>query len=161
MGTFLMSPRGDIIKEFQHTDKYPCPAPQSQQALGTPTYRRCTDKERTSEIHRQGRRWQRWPERMLAYTSPRRASRNISFENTSSSTARARISAPTMMESMRIESPRAERFDRQTKWETIFSMIVFTCSVNVAFTRDSCRMSAASAAMVHPFPGASRRAVLR
>src|SRR5258708_37945690 len=128
MGTFLMSPPGDIIKEFQHRDKYPCPAPQPQQALGTPTYRRCTDKERTSEIHRQGRRWQRSPERMLAYTSPRRASRNISFENTSSSTARAMIRAPTMLESMRIEAPPAERFDRETKWDNSFSLIGSTCS---------------------------------
>ena len=42
---------------------------------------------------------------------PRRPSVRISSENSSSSTARARISAPSNMDTMRIESPRAVRFD--------------------------------------------------
>lgn len=73
----------------------------------------------------------------------------------------SRISAPTMVGSMRIESSGAERFDRQEELEIVFLMMAFTCAVNVRLTSDCCRISAASAVMVHPFPGASRWAVLR
>src|SRR6266550_8862297 len=70
----------------------------------------------------------------FCHHSARRASRNISFENASSSTARAKISAPTIVESMRIESPRAERLNRQGKLVTIFSMTAFRCAVNGPLT---------------------------
>jgi hypothetical protein len=93
--------------------------------------------------------------RPRVYLSDLRASRKISLDNSTSSTARAMTTAPTILDSKRIASPRASRdFARRNGLVSDFKT-ARTCSVNAGFAAGSRPISAPSAVMRQPAEGVS------